>query len=103
MKEDEFDEMWWVDCVEGELTEEEILTVNTLLERSETDRLVVENLKRLKKILKKLDEFEEPKETYFMQLHDQIMNQLDFTSVEGAAPSANVIPLIKKQRVGSRA
>lgn len=86
------DKLWWVDYVESELTSEDLRQVEMILKNSETDQLIVDNLSRLRRLLKNNDVIDAPvKPEYYQDLCSRIMNQID--AIEPETTERNVIPL----------
>jgi len=72
------DKLWWVDFIEGDLSEADLKQVEMILKNSETDQLIVDNLERLRQILKNNDPIDVPvKDEYFEDLTARIMNQVE--------------------------
>ena len=68
---------WWIDYLEGELTERGEAAVRVLLDHSGTDRLIVENFRFLRWLIAQTDRVDVPvSESYYQDLQGKIMNQV---------------------------
>ena len=70
-------ESWWIDVLEGELNQEKFQGVELIHKHSETDQLIINNLKQVKSIIKEQMDEELPEdEAYYKTLHRNIMNDV---------------------------
>ena len=95
------DEDWWVDYIENELSLNAQVKAEMLLRYSEMDRLIVNNLKSVKTLLKEKEYFPLLEdEKYLAGLQARIMNQVSQTSIlksnEEKEPLSSVLKLVWK-------
>lgn len=71
----------WVDFMEGELTPKHIERLSLLLKHSIADQLILDNLRRLRRLIKKTDRAKLALETinepeFLNQFHNRVMNSI---------------------------
>ncbi len=68
-------ESWWVDMIEGEFDGDKFQKVEVLAKYSETDKKIMDNLKKIKSIVKEQMTASVPEdEAYYAKLQGNIMN-----------------------------
>lgn len=71
-------ESWWIDVLEGELEGESFLGVEVLSHHLETDKLIINDLKKVKSIVKEeMDDGLPEDELYYQKLHNKIMSSIN--------------------------
>ncbi|MCB9026224.1 MAG: hypothetical protein H6625_07910 [Bdellovibrionaceae bacterium] len=70
-------ESWWIDVLEGEYEGDKFLGVEVLSKHLEADNLVINDLKKVKSIVKEQIDDELPEdELYYKKLHTNIMTSI---------------------------